>query len=164
MEKLSSTAKILIIIAVLASTVGMFFPSVSSMFTPYYGSIAKHIVVTNNWTDLVLSGHDWLDKPHLPFWLTALSYKVFGINAFAYILPGFIFNLIGVYYTYRLARLWYSKEVGILAALFTVTALHIMLSSIDVRAEAYLLGEIMPACYYWLKFDRQSKLKYLTLC
>lgn len=161
MEKLSSTAKILIVIAVLASMVGMFFPSVSSTFTPYYGSIAKHIVVTNNWTDLVLSGHDWLDKPHLPFWLTALSYKAFGINSFAYILPGFVFNLIGVYYTYRLARFWYSKEVGVLAALFTVTALHIMLSSIDVRAEAYLLGEIMPACYYWLKFDRQSKLKYL---
>ena len=162
-EKLTATAKILIIVAILANSVGMFFPSLSSTFTPYYGSIAKHIVLSNNWTDLILSGHDWMDKPHLPFWLTAFSFKIFGINSFAYILPGFLFNLLGIYYTYRLARLWYTKEVGVLAALFTSTALHLMLSSIDVRAEAYLLGEIMPACYYWLKFDRQAKFKYLVL-
>ncbi len=162
-QKFTTTAKLLIVMAVLANSVGMFFPSLSSTFTPYYGSIAKHIVLTNNWTDLILSGHDWMDKPHLPFWLTALSFKIFGINSFAYILPGFLFHLVGIYYTYRLARLWYSKEVGVLAALFTATALHLMLSSIDVRAEAFLLGEIMPACYYWLKFDRQSKFKYLIL-
>lgn len=163
MEKLSSTAKLLIVIAILANSIGMFFPSLSSTFTPYYGSIAKHIVLSNNWTDLILSGHDWMDKPHLPFWLTAFSFKIFGINSFTYIFPGFLFNLLGIYYTYRLARLWYSKEVGAVAALFTATALHLMLSSIDVRAEAYLLGEIMPACYYWLKYDRRAKFKYLVL-
>ncbi|MBP9742739.1 MAG: glycosyltransferase family 39 protein, partial [Burkholderiales bacterium] len=155
--------KILIAITVLANALGMLFPVLSSTFSPYYGSIAKHIVLTGNWSDLILSGHDWMDKPHLPFWLTAISFKLFGINSVAYILPGFLFNLLGVYYTYRLARLWYSKTVGLLAALFTITALHLMLSSIDVRAEAYLIGEIMPACYYWLKYDRLFKFKYLLL-
>ncbi len=38
-----------------------------------------------------------------------------------------------------------------------------MLSSIDIRAEAYLLGEIMPACFYWLLYDRDNKIKYLFL-
>ena len=162
-DKLNSKIKILIVIAIFANSIGMFYPLLLSTFSPYYGSIAKHIAITNNWTDLILSGNDWMDKPHLPFWLTALSFKVFGINSFAYILPGFLFHILGIYYTYRLARIWYSKEVGLLAALFTATALHLMLSSIDVRAEAYLLGEIMPACYYWLKYDRQSKIKYLLL-
>lgn len=155
--------KLLILIAILANATGMFFPCLKSMFSPYYGSIAKHIALTNNWNDLVLSGHDWLDKPHFPFWITALSFKILGINSFAYILPGFIFNLVGIYYTYRLARFWYSKEVGLIAALFTATALHVMLSSIDVRAEAYLIGQIIPACYYWLKYDQKAKLKYLLL-
>ena len=163
MDKLNSKIKILIAIAILANSIGMFYPLLLSTFSPYYGSIAKHIVLSNNWTDLVLSGHDWMDKPHLPFWLTAISFKIFGINSFAYIIPGFLFHILGVFYTYRLARLWYSKEVGLLAALFTATSLHLMLSSIDVRAEAYLLGEIMPACYYWLRYDRQSKIKYLVL-
>jgi 4-amino-4-deoxy-L-arabinose transferase-like glycosyltransferase len=162
-DKLNSKVKMLIVIAILANSIGMFYPLLISTFSPYYGSIAKHIALSNNWTDLVLSGHDWMDKPHLPFWLTAISFKIFGINSFAYIIPGFLFHILGVFYTYRLARLWYSKEVGLLAALFTATSLHLMLSSIDVRAEAYLLGEIMPACYYWLRYDRESKIKYLFL-
>jgi 4-amino-4-deoxy-L-arabinose transferase-like glycosyltransferase len=141
----------------------MFFPLLQSSYSPYFGSIAKHIVSSNNWTDLVLLNHDWLDKPHFPFWITALAFKLLGINSVAYILPGFLFNLCGIYYTYRLSRLWYSKQVGLLAALFTSCAFHLMLSAIDVRAEAYLIGEIMPACYYWLKYDRNSKIKYLLL-
>lgn len=155
--------KALIAVTVLANAFGMLFPVLSSTFSPYYGSIAKHMVLGGNWNDLILSGHDWMDKPHLPFWLTAISFKLLGINSFAYILPGFLFNLLGVYYTYRLARLWYSKTVGLLASLFTITALHLMLSSIDVRAEAYLIGEIIPACYYWLKYDRLFRFKYLLL-
>src|SRR3990167_9156490 len=162
-DNLSRYGKILILIVVLANSVGLLFPCLLSMFSPYYGSIAKHIALTNNWTDLVFSGHDWLDKPHFPFWITALFFKIFGINSFAYMLPGFIFHLIGVYYTYRLARFWYSKEVGVLAALFTASAMHLMLSSIDVRAEAFLLGEITPACYYWLKYNQKFRLKYLFL-
>lgn len=163
MGKLNKLIKYLILLAIVANAVGMFFPILTSTFSPYYGSIAKHIAQTNNWSDLILSGHDWMDKPHLPFWLVAISFKIWGINSFAYILPGFLFHLLGIYYTYRLARFWYSKEVGLLAALFTATSLHLMLSSIDVRAEAYLLGEIMPACYYWLKYDKEAKFKYLLL-
>lgn len=162
-QKLNTQIKILIILAILANAVGMFFPCLKSMFSPYYGTIAKHIAITNNWSDLVFSGHDWLDKPHFPFWITALSFKIFGINSFAYILPGFIFNLLGVYYTYRLALLWYNEEIALISALFTLTALHIMLSSIDIRAEAYLIGQIIPACYYWLRYDHESKIKYLLL-
>jgi hypothetical protein len=111
----------------------------------------------------MLSGQDWLDKPHFPFWITAVSFKIFGINSFAYILPGFIFNLIGALYTYKLAKLWYDEKVSLLAVLSYLTTLHLMLSAIDIRAEAYLLGEIIPACYYFLLFDRQKTVKALIL-
>ena len=97
MDKLNSKVKRLIVIAILANSIGMFYPLLLSTFSPYYGSIAKHMVISNNWTDLVLSGHDWMDKPHLPFWLSALSFKIFGINSFAYIIPGFLFYILGIY-------------------------------------------------------------------
>lgn len=153
----------LICIAILANATGLLFPALRSTYAPYYASIAKHIVVSGNWVNLVLAGHDWLDKPHFPFWVTAVSYEIFGINSFAYILPGFLFNLIGLYFTYKLARVWYSREISLISVLFTVTSLHIMLSAIDVRAEAYLLGEIIPACYFWLLYDKHSKIIYLLL-
>lgn len=160
---------LLTILVLAINTIGMFFPVSSSTFSPYYGSIAKHIALTNDWYSLVLSNRPWMDKPHLPFWLTAVSFKILGINSFSYILPGFIFYLIGLYYTYRLAKHLFNEQVGLLSVLVTSTSLHLMLSAIDVRAEAYLIGEIMPACFYWLKYDEsnsafnKSQLKNLLL-
>jgi 4-amino-4-deoxy-L-arabinose transferase-like glycosyltransferase len=161
MKKLDESIKYLIVLAILANAVGLLFPSLRSTFTPYYGSIAKNIVTSGNWTDLMLSNQDWLDKPHFPFWITALSFLIFGINSFAYMLPGFLFHLIGLYFTYKVARFWYNEEVGLLAVLFTASALHLMLSAIDVRAEAFMLGEIMPAVYFWLRYDKHGGIKYL---
>jgi 4-amino-4-deoxy-L-arabinose transferase-like glycosyltransferase len=162
--RLNQTSLILLIILATALTAsGMLFPVLGSTFSPYYGVIAKHIVTHNDWINLTLAGQDWLDKPHLPFWITAISFKIFGINSFAYILPGFIFNLIGACYTYKLSRIWYNVNTSLLSVLLYLSTLHLMLSSIDVRAEAYLLGEIIPACYYLLKFYNTRLLRYLLL-
>ena len=154
----------LITITIVVTAVGLCFPITSASFSPWYGSIAKNIALTNNWSDLVLSNHDWLDKPHFPFWATALSFKVFGINSFAYVLPGFLFHLIGALYTYKLTKFLYQdKTTALVASLIYLSVLHLMLSAIDVRAEAYLLGQIMPAVYYWLRYDQKFSLKYLFL-
>lgn len=151
----SSLLNFLLLIALISNACGLLFPILGSNDANFYAVVAKHIVLSGDWVNLTYAGHDWLDKPHFPFWLSAISYKIFGINAFAYILPGFIFNLIGAYYTYLLSRHFYTHQVGILASLIYLTTLHLMLSSIDVRAEAYLLGEIVPACYYWLIYAKK---------
>ena len=161
---LSLLLRRLIVIAIIVLAVGLLFPITTASYSPYYGSIAKHIAQTNNWADLMLSGQDWLDKPHFPFWITAFSFKIFGINSFAYILPGFIFNLIGAYYTYKLANYLYkNQDIALLSTLIYLTIFHLMISAIDVRAEAYLLGQIIPAVYYWLNYDDKFSWKYLLL-
>lgn len=156
--------KILILIAICITCYGLIFPVTSASFSPWYGSIAKNIALSNNWTDLILSNQDWLDKPHFPFWAAALSFKIFGINSFGYVFPGLLFHLIGALYTYKLANYLYKNEsIALLSTLTYLTILHLLLSAIDVRAEAYLLGQIMPAVYYWLQYDEKFTLKSLIL-
>jgi 4-amino-4-deoxy-L-arabinose transferase-like glycosyltransferase len=116
-----------------------------------YAAIAKHIAITNDWVNLFGDGHDWLDKPHLPFWLAALSFKCLGITAFAYKLPAFLCWLLGVYYTYQLAKLLYGKPAAQLAVIIYITALHTVLANFDVRAEAYLTCFVVAAMYHLLK-------------
>lgn len=161
----SKQLRFLIIVAIVANSFGLLFPILGSNDSNFYSVIAKHIVMSNDWVNLSFANADWLDKPHFQFWITAISYKLFGINSFAYILPGFLFNLLGAYYTYLLARKLYNKEVGLMACLIYLTTLHLMLSAIDVRAEAFLLGEIMPACYYWFLYNESEGInkKYLFL-
>lgn len=151
--------KLLIIITVCFNAFGLLFPVLRNDDPILYATIAKHIINSGDWINLTQPvGVDWLDKPHLPFWLAALSFKIFGISSFAYALPGFLFNLLGAYYTYRLGKYLFNNPVGLLSCLIYLSAFHLLLSSTaDVRAEAYLMGMIMPACYYWLIYFKQNK-------
>jgi 4-amino-4-deoxy-L-arabinose transferase-like glycosyltransferase len=128
-----------------------------------YGNIAKQIALTNDWSNLFFNHQDWLDKPHFPFWATALFFKLFGISSCTYFISGFIFYLSGAYFTYRLGTHLYHQRVGILATLFYLTTFHLLLSSIDLKAEAYLLGEIMPACYFWLLYQESIGVRWRYL-
>jgi 4-amino-4-deoxy-L-arabinose transferase-like glycosyltransferase len=150
-------------ITVLINAAAMFSPVINSGDAVTYAALSQHIVQSHDWARLVLDGHDWLDKPHLPFWITALFFKLGGVSAFTYILPGFIFHLIGAYYTYRVARLLYDKQTAALAVLIYVSIFNLMDASIEVKAETYLAGQIMPACYYWLRYDARFRVKYLLL-
>jgi len=156
-------AKWLILITLAVNAAAMLSPVINGGDSVTYAALARHIALHNDWVNLVLDGRDWLDKPHLPFWITALFFKIGGISAFTYILPGFLFHLIGGYFTYRIARLFYNRDTAWLAVLVYVSVFELMDSSIEVKAETYLTGFIMAACYYWLRFDAAAKVKYLLL-
>lgn len=153
----------LILLALAVNAAAMFSPVINGGDSVTYAALSQHIAQSGDWADLVLDGQDWLDKPHLPFWLTAVSFKLFGVGSFAYILPGFLFHLVGGYFTWRIARLFYAREAALMSALVYVSVFHLMDSSIEVKAETYLTGFIMGACYYWLRYDAEAKLKYLLL-
>ena len=153
----------LVLITLLVNAIGLVTPIINAGDSVTYAALSQHMVRHGDWVNLVLDGQDWLDKPHFPFWVTALFFKLGGVNAISYNLPGFLFHLLGAYYTYRLARLFYGRDAACLAVLVFVSAFQVMLTSTDVRAETYLTGSIMGACYYWLRHDATPRLKYLLL-
>lgn len=122
-----------------------------------YAALAKHIALSNDWMNLFDNGRDWLDKPHLPFWLAAFSFKLFGINAFAYKLPAVLCSLLGAWYTYKLAAALYNKVTAQLSVIIFITALHTVLANFDVRAEACLTGFVIAAIYHMYRADNTQK-------
>lgn len=116
-----------------------------------YGTIARKMAESGNPIELFADGGDWLDKPHFPFWLTALSFWGLGVNELAYKLPGLLFWGLGLVYTYLLAQRLYSRSVARLAVLFLLTAQHLIMSNNDVRAEPYLVGLIIGAVYHYVR-------------
>ncbi|QRK08220.1 glycosyltransferase family 39 protein [Archangium violaceum] len=116
-----------------------------------YGTIARNMAESGDFVDLIADGGDWLDKPHFPFWLTALSFRLLGVNEVAYKLPGLLFWGLGLVYTYLFARHFYSRSVARLAVLFLLTAQHLVMSNNDVRAEPYLVGLIIGAVYHYVR-------------
>jgi len=104
-----------------------------------------------------VQGHDWLDKPHFPFWLTALSFRLFGFHTWAYKLPAILCLMMGAWYTYLFAKQFYTRQVALWSMLILLTAEHIILSNNDVRAEPYLTGLIIAAVYAFSRAHHTNK-------
>lgn len=153
----------LTLLTLLVNAAAMLSPVINGGDSITYAALSQHIAVSGDWSDLMLDGQDWLDKPHLPFWITAVSFKLFGVSVASYILPGFLAHLLGGFFTYRLARLFYGRDAAWLSVLVYVSAYQLMDAAIEVKAETYLTAFIMGACYYGLRFDAQARLKYLLL-
>lgn len=141
-------------IAVLLNFSGLFVPLMDPD-AGIYASIAKNMVVRNDYINLWVHERDWLDKPHLPFWITAFFFKVFGLHGWVYKLPAVLCSLVGARYTYLFGKKFYSGTTGLLASFILLTATHFIISNNDVRAEPFLTGFIMAAIYYFSKTINQ---------
>lgn len=128
-----------------------------------YATIAKHIALSGEWLNLYGDGHDWLDKPHFTFWVTALSFKLFGITALAYKLPAFIFWLAGIWFIFQLTNKLFDTTTAKVAVVIYIFSLHGILSNFDVRAEPYLTTLSIGAIYYFYKSTISGKWSYITL-
>ncbi len=157
-QKLTYT---LLAAAVLINFSGLFVTIIGTDGT-LYATVAKTMALNHNYTHLFAFGTDWLDKPHLPFWLTAFCFQVFGIHGWSYKLPGILCMLMGAYYTYLFARALYNKEIALWSAIILLTAQHIILSNNDVRAEPYLTGFIIASIYHFYKTNKENRTGHLV--
>ncbi|HEY6504366.1 MAG TPA: glycosyltransferase family 39 protein [Chitinophagaceae bacterium] len=136
---------------------GLFVPLIDND-SAHHACIALRMNITGNHAFLVDQGGDYLDKPHLLFWLAAGSFKIFGVTAFAYKLPTFLFTILGTYSTYRLGKTLYDKETGKLAALIVASSFAYMIANSDVRMDAILTACIAFASWQLVEFIQNKKL------
>lgn len=113
-----------------------------------YASVAKNLLYKKDIFQLFTYNQDWLDKPHFPFWVTLLSFKLFGISVWAYRLPALLFFFLSLVYTYLFTGKYYNKEIAAIAVLILMTAQHTLLSNTDVRAEPYLMALLVGSIYH----------------
>jgi 4-amino-4-deoxy-L-arabinose transferase-like glycosyltransferase len=146
----------LLVPAILVNAGGLLIP-ILEPDGALYATIAKTMARSGNFVDLFVDGRDWLDKPHFPFWMAALSMRILGVNGFAYKFPALLFWGAGAWYTWRLALSLYGKPVAQLSTLIYVSAAHLVISNNDVRAEPYLTGLIIGAVYHFYKTSRSIR-------
>ena len=141
----------------LVYTIGLFVPLMDTD-SAHHANIALHMYITGDYVSLVDHAGDYLDKPHLHFWLCAFSYKIFGVTTFAYKFPSFLFTILGVYSTYRLGKALYNKEVGKLAAVILASSFAFILANNDVRMDAILTACIVFSIWQLVEFIQNKKL------
>lgn len=127
----------------------------------HHANIALHMYLNGDYVNLIDNGGDYLDKPHLHFWLAALSFKFFGANEVAYKLPSFLLSIGGLFSMYKLGSLLYNREVGRLSALILATAFAFFVSLNDVRMDAILVAAICFSCWQIISSIEQKNPFYL---
>ncbi|MFA6085314.1 ArnT family glycosyltransferase [Mucilaginibacter sp.] len=128
-----------------------------------YASISRALIYKQDLLQLFSYNANWLDKPHFPFWAIFVSFKLFGVSVWAYRLPALLFFLLSLLYTYLFARRFYTKEIAVTAVLIVMTAQHVLLSNVDVRAEPYLMGLIIGSIYHIARLYERYTLADLLL-
>src|SRR3984885_14773062 len=107
----------------------------ASLFTPpllddadaTHASAARHMALTGDLVTLHVNGIRYLEKAPLPYWLVALSFRIFGFNTFAAHLPQAIGVLLLALLGYRWASRAFNLRTAFYAGIATLTCVGIFL-------------------------------------
>jgi len=123
-----------------------------------HATMAMRMYLENDFLNIYKGGQDYLDKPHMHFWLAALSFKLFGISQWSYRIPALLFTILGAYSTNRLAKEFYGSKASHIASLVFLSAQAIFLSNHDVRTDAVLTGATIFGVWQLVLYINYNKL------
>ncbi len=128
---------------------------IGSLFTPplmddvdaAHAEAAQHIVDSGNWITCQINGIRYIEKPPLPYWAVAVSYKIFGENTFATHLPNALAMLGLCWFSWLWARRAWGARAGLYAGLGVLTSIGPFLFTRFIIPESYLSLFLLIALY-----------------
>lgn len=118
-----------------------------------YAWIAKQMVLSGDYSTIIVDGEPWLDKPHLHFWIHAAFFEILGISEWSFRLP-LVAASVGV-----LVYLWYSVAEALdvasatKAVLLAAATLYTVLVVLEGRVEPFATLALVGSLYHgrvWL--------------
>jgi len=122
-----------------------------------YAGMSRDMLVHGDVLKLYFRGEDYLDKPPLLFWLSALSFNMFGVHDWSYRLPSILFAFLGLFSTYRFTLLYQGREVARTATLILGSSAAFFLMTNDVRCDTILMGSVITAIWLACAWLEQGK-------
>ena len=122
-----------------------------------YASISREMLERNSFLQIFDLGKDYLDKPPMLFWLSALSMKIFGVHDWVYRIPSVIFLMLALYATFKFAQLKYNQTVAQLSVLILASSQAFFLIAHDVRTDTMLMGWVALSIWLIAKWEESNK-------
>jgi 4-amino-4-deoxy-L-arabinose transferase-like glycosyltransferase len=160
METVSTRTKAaLLLLAAAVYAAGLFIP-VMDIDAATYAFMSRQIAGSPHFWKSLLEPAGFLDKPPLLFFLSALSFKLFGVSTAAYKLPSLLVTVLGFYATFRLGALLYDRRTGILAACMLGSCEGFIFFANDVRTDALLAGTVIVGIWQLVAFLETRKIRF----
>jgi 4-amino-4-deoxy-L-arabinose transferase-like glycosyltransferase len=131
----------------------------SALFTPpllddadaTHSNAARHMLESGDWVTLHVNGIRYLEKAPLPYWLVALSFRVFGFSSFAAHLPQAIAVLLLALLGYQWAARAFDARTAFYTGLAVLTSAGVFLFTRIFIPEVLLSLFLAIALYSFLR-------------
>jgi 4-amino-4-deoxy-L-arabinose transferase-like glycosyltransferase len=126
-----------------------------------YAHISLEMLRSGEFLQVFQRHEDYLDKPPLLFWVSTLSFKLFGVGSWQYKLPSILFSLIGVFSTFKLGQRLYSSKIGHHAAMIFGGSLAMIMINNDVKTDTILVASIVFSIWMLISYIQTQQWRYL---
>jgi 4-amino-4-deoxy-L-arabinose transferase-like glycosyltransferase len=113
----------------------------------YYAGAAKGMAESGNWVTPYVNGIRFLEKPPFLYWMTAASFKVFGINEFALRLPTALAVIALVWIVMLAAQRIADKRTALIAGLSTAFSAGTYIFTRETLHDIWLVLFVALAMY-----------------
>jgi 4-amino-4-deoxy-L-arabinose transferase-like glycosyltransferase len=116
-----------------------------------HAEAAKEMLQNNDWVTLRVNGVRYLEKAPLLYWSVALSFRLFGFNAFAVRFPIVVAIVLLALVAYLFGKWAYSEKAGLYAGAILSTCIGMFLFTRVMIPEAILTLWLTLANYCFLR-------------
>jgi 4-amino-4-deoxy-L-arabinose transferase-like glycosyltransferase len=125
----------------------LFSPPLMDDVDAAHAQAAQHMAETGDLITSKINGIRYIEKPPLPYWIVAGSYRIFGQNTFATHLPNALAMLALAWLSWLWARRAWGPRAGLYAGLGVLTSIGPFLFTRFIIPEAELALFLMLALY-----------------
>jgi 4-amino-4-deoxy-L-arabinose transferase-like glycosyltransferase len=145
----SALAVWLLLAAIFAAVqfASLFSPPLLDDVDAAHAEAAQHMAETGDLITSKINGIRYIEKPPLPYWIVAGSYKIFGQNTFATHLPNALAMLGLAWLAWLWARRAWGSRAGLYAGLAVLTSMGPFLFTRFIIPEAELSLFLLIALY-----------------
>jgi len=126
-----------------------------------YAEISREMMRSGDYLHIYDRGAEYLDKPPMLFWLSALSMRIFGVGNIGYKLPSVFFAIWSLFPTYRLGKRLYDDATGRMAALILASCQGMFLMTNDIRCDTILMAWVITAMWLIQEWAHSRKILFL---
>lgn len=136
------------------------FVDIMDVDAAQYASIAREMAENGDFLQVKHRMGDYLDKPPLLFWLSSLSFQIFGVNNWAYKLPSFLSTIIGIFSLYKFTCLFYNRDTAKISAVIYASCQALILINNDVRTDTLLCNSVIFSIWQVTAYLKTPKAIY----
>ena len=122
-----------------------------------YAAIARHIIESGDYINLKIHGDPYEQKPPLLFWLAAFGFKIGGLNNFSYKIFSVLYAFSGIFFTYKIGEVLYSRRIGKIAAYLLFFCECYFLYCMDVHTDLLIQANVAFAIWQLAMYLKNKK-------